>query len=388
MSIAIKQADIDKLVDVLAGLAATSFTSPQDFFRDLVNRANLRQQLVFSLAGVWTGNPNNDARRLINWALVRDINPNDKRFTTLGSILQPLLSEAGFDDAKLIVSIIIIYKLYRDRKLLENLQITYQVPTSATNSTPTISDFGPEINWQELDETELQSWFKPEPDFLDVGFLMQAIQHATSVCRIEIPNQRILGTGFLIAPNLVLTNYHVLNPGTTDTQINPSDIILRFGCFTSVTGNETEGQTFKLVGDGAILQSSPTNKLDYVLLQVEERIRQTADITPAVCNFGSLTKSLPETLPQKGMGLNILQHPEGASMKIAISSNAIVNIFPDTGLMQYVTKTSPGSSGSPCFNEDWKVVALHHAQRATHFGSIREGILLSSIYQEIKQYLE
>ncbi len=379
MSITIKQADIDKLVDVLAGLAATSFTSPQDFFRDLVSRANLRQQLVFSLAGVWTGNPIYDARRLINWALVRDINPNDKRFTTLGSILQPLLSEAGFDDAKVIVSLIVIYKLYRDRKLLENLQINYQVPTSVVDITSTISDFGPEIDWQEPDETELQSLFKTEPNFLDVGFLMQAIQHATSVCRIEIPNQKILGTGFLIASNLVLTNYHVLHSKTANIQINPNDIILRFGCFTSATGNETEGQVFKLVREQPILQSSSTNKLDYVLLQVEESIIQTADITPANCDF--------ENLPSKGIALNILQHPEGSSMKIAMSSNAIANISPDTGLMQYVTRTSPGSSGSPCFNENWKVIALHHAQKATHFGSIREGILLSSIYQEIQQHL-
>ncbi|KST65527.1 trypsin-like peptidase domain-containing protein [Mastigocoleus testarum] len=379
MSITIKQADIDKLVNVLAGLAATSFTSPQDFFRDLVSRANLRQQLVYSLAGVWTGNPIHDARRLINWALVRDINPNDQRFTTLGSILQPLLSEAGFNDAKLIVSLIIIYKLYRDIKLLENLRITYQVPLSATDITSTISDFGPEIDWQEPDETELQSWFKPEPNFLDVGFLMQTIQHATSVCRIEISNQKILGTGFLIASNLVLTNYHVLHSATADIQINPSDIILRFGCFTSATGNESEGQVFKLVSDRPILESSPTNKLDYVLLQVEESITQIADITPANCDF--------ENLPAKGTALNILQHPEGSSMKIAMSSNAIANISPNTGLMQYITRTSPGSSGSPCFNEDWKVVALHHAQKATHFGSIREGILLSSIYQEIQQHL-
>lgn len=379
MSITIKQADIDKLVDVLAGLAATSFTSPQDFFRDLVSRANLRQQLVYSLAGVWTGNPIHDARRLINWALVRDINPNDKRFTTLGSILQPLLSEAGFDDAKVIVSLIFIYKLYRDRKLLENLQITYQVPTSVVDITSTISDFGPEIDWQEPDETELQSLFKTEPNFLDVGFLMQAIQHATSVCRIEIPNQKILGTGFLIALNLVLTNYHVLHSKTANIQINPNDIILRFGCFTSATGNETEGQVFKLVREQPILQSSSTNKLDYVLLQVEESIIQAAYITPADCDF--------ENLPSKGIALNILQHPEGSSMKIAMSSNAIANISPDTGLMQYVTRTSPGSSGSPCFNENWKVIALHHAQKATHFGSIREGILLSSIYQEIQQHL-
>ena len=380
MSITIPQSDINKLVDVIAPLADNFHPNSQAFFRYLISQANLPPKWVYSISNVWTGNTNYDTQRLIQWALSKDVNPNDQSFTTLGSILNPLLKEIGFNDAKVIVSLIIIYQLYKDKKLLEKLRITYQVPISTNSITPTISDFGPEINWEELDQTELQGLFRPEPDFLDVGFLMQAIQHATSVCRIEIPNQGILGTGFLIASNLVLTNYHVFNSEVTETQINPSDITLRFGCFTSTTGNETQGQTFKLVSNRPILQSSPTNKLDYVLLQVEESIKQATDITPANCEF--------ENLPGKGMALNILQHPEGASMKIAISSNAIANIFPDTGLMQYVTKTSPGSSGSPCFNENWKVVALHHAQRATHFGSIREGILLSSIYQEIRQHLE
>ncbi|MCJ8280161.1 MAG: serine protease [Rivularia sp. ALOHA_DT_140] len=380
MSINIQQKDINQLVDVLARLAASSPTGPQRFFRDLVNRANLPQDWVFDLAGVWTGNANIDALELVNWALARDVNPKDKRFTTLGSILQVFLTKLGFNDAILIVSLIIIYQLCTDKKELEKLIISYQVPISAINSTTTTSEFGPNINWSDPDETELESWFKPEPNFLDVGFLMQAIQHATSVCRVEISNQTILGTGFLIAPDLVLTNYHVVYSENPDTQINPSDIVLRFGCFTSTTGDEEKGQTFKLVSDKPILESSPINKLDYALLQVEDSIRQAQDISEAECDF--------ENLPQQKMGLNILQHPQGTSMKIAISSNAIANIFPDSGLMQYVTKTSSGSSGSPCFNEDWKVVALHHAQKATYFGSIREGILLSSIYQEIKQHLK
>ncbi|MEO0843310.1 MAG: hypothetical protein AAF063_31055, partial [Cyanobacteria bacterium J06643_5] len=188
MYIKIPQNYIDQLVDALAILAATSFVSPQEFFRDLVNRANLPQQWVNGLAGVWTGNPNYDARKLINWALARNGNPNDKRFTTLGSILNPLLQEVGFNDRKLIVSLIIIYQLCTDKKELEKLRISYQVPTLAINTTTTTPDFGPNINWSEPDETELESWFRPEPDFLDVGFLIQAIQHATSVCRIEISN--------------------------------------------------------------------------------------------------------------------------------------------------------------------------------------------------------
>jgi hypothetical protein len=37
----------------------------------------------------------------------------------------------------------------------------------------------------------------------------------------------------------------------------------------------------------------------------------------------------------------------------------------------------------PCFDENWYLVALHHAQKAKTFGSIREGILFANIYQDI-----
>jgi V8-like Glu-specific endopeptidase len=30
-------------------------------------------------------------------------------------------------------------------------------------------------------------------------------------------------------------------------------------------------------------------------------------------------------------------------------------------VLQYVTSTNPGSSGSPVFNDEWQVVGLHHA---------------------------
>jgi len=73
-------------------------------------------------------------------------------------------------------------------------------------------------------------------------------------------------------------------------------------------------------------------------------------------------------------------------MKLSISCDGITGVYADRGLVQYVNKTSGGSSGSPCFNENWHLVALHHAQRAKSFGSIREGILFSSIYPEIKPY--
>ena len=57
--------------------------------------------------------------------------------------------------------------------------------------------------------------------------------------------------------------------------------------------------------------------------------------------------------------------------------------------MHYSADTEPGSSGSPVFNDQWEVVALHHASvRApehTEFGGVlNEGIRVSAILGVVK----
>lgn len=163
-------------------------------------------------------------------------------------------------------------------------------------------------------------------------------------------------------------------------QTNALNAVLHFGYFTSDSGNETQGAVFKLDRQNPILHFSHTYKLDYVLLQVEDSILQAKEIQPAPWNA--------HNLPVEGMGMSLLQHPEGQTMKLSISRDGVTGVYQERGLVQYVNKTALGSSGAPCFDEDWKLVALHHAQRAKTFGTIREGILFSSIYQEIKSYLK
>jgi V8-like Glu-specific endopeptidase len=57
--------------------------------------------------------------------------------------------------------------------------------------------------------------------------------------------------------------------------------------------------------------------------------------------------------------VTIIQHPSGGPKQIALNENRVTNIY--RHYLQYTTDTLPGSSGSPVFNDDWKVVALHHA---------------------------
>jgi endonuclease G, mitochondrial len=373
--------DVTLLVNMMADLGF-AYGNHVELFRNWLHQAKLPKNWIMDF-GEWSPSTSIAARKLITWAESKGSNLNNNDFSTLGSILQVLIfGEIGLDKASIIAAVMVRYKLINNQRLLNELIIKYQVPLALKESTSP-QNYGPEIDWQEpTEELQLQSWFNAEPDFLDVGFLMRGIQQAVSVCRIETLAGKALGTGVLIDRDLLLTNYHVLqgeNFSSESINANAQNIRLRFGYFTAATGTTTDGQIFRLDSHQAVVQYSPTEKLDYVLLRVEAKISNASQIKKAECDF--------ESYPSQGMGLTILQHPEGESMKLAVSRDGITSVLQERGFVQYAAKTAGGSSGSPCFNEDWKVVALHHAERSKSFGSIREGILLSSIYQEIKSHL-
>ncbi len=57
--------------------------------------------------------------------------------------------------------------------------------------------------------------------------------------------------------------------------------------------------------------------------------------------------------------VNIIQHPRGRPKEVALQDNQVVKV--DNVVVQYSCDTEPGSSGSPVFNNQWQLVALHHA---------------------------
>jgi len=69
-----------------------------------------------------------------------------------------------------------------------------------------------------------------------------------------------------------------------------------------------------------------------------------------------------------GEPVNIIQHPLGQPKQVVIRDNRLLDLPKPTGLdpkldryAQYEADTERGSSGSPVFNDQWEVVALHHS---------------------------
>jgi V8-like Glu-specific endopeptidase len=369
----------DGLVEILANRASLAlFGTEQDFFQNLVASSNLPTEYVRGISGGFRGNADYDARRLVDFALGFKVNLNDPHYTVLGSIIVALLKQRPSpEDARTLVAILLGYKLVLDPAKRQNIAVQYMVPLPPDAEVAVT--YGPPIAWRgPTQDFELQSFFRPEPKWLDVGFLRRAMQRAASVCRVELGPKS--GTGFLVSPTLVLTNFHVLREfPQEDLQLNASQAVLRFGAF-SASGSDSEetGRIFKLAANNNIVAQSPVAELDFLLLRVEDPIRTIDSIQPA---------PLEEANPLSNSPLNILHHPKGGAMKLSLSSNGVTGVYEREGLIQYVTAAAGGSSGSPCFNDNWNVVALHHAQQARSFGSIREGILVGSIYKRIKQYL-
>lgn len=243
---------------------------------------------------------------------------------------------------------------------------------------------GPAFDWRgPTDERELEGLLRLKRDVAsyDMTFIQRASQPASAVCRMELPNQEPIGTGFLVAKNLLLTNYHVIAPDEdSDPNAFLDQIILRFAYVTTNTGEGAEGKTFKLAPSPLIKFKTVEQGLDYALLRIEDDILSETNLQPISLNS--------ERLPDRDMNIHILQHPDGQTLRVTFSNNGITGVYERDGMIQYVSDTSVGSSGSPCFNDNWELVAVHHAQVPAPFGVKCEGILFKSIFSEISSILQ
>jgi hypothetical protein len=102
----------------------------------------------------------------------------------------------------------------------------------------------------------------------------------------------------------------------------------------------------------------------------------------------------------RGNRVNIIQHPRGQPQKVVVTLNYVVKDMSETRV-HYLADTDHGSSGSPVFNKNWEVVALHHSgspvpplQMSERMAlqmrgktQVNEGIPIRAIMPEIERWL-
>ena len=129
-----------------------------------------------------------------------------------------------------------------------------------------------------------------------------------AVCRIEAqppPDFSGYGTGFLVADDVVMTNYHVIAPFIAGAS---SQVVLRFDYETDRDGVATSpGRACKLAATWLLIHS-PVEELDFALVRLAEPAAR--DAVPAG-QRGTLRPT--RKLPGAGGPLIILQHPRGAA---------------------------------------------------------------------------
>lgn len=169
-----------------------------------------------------------------------------------------------------------------------------------------------------------------------IRFLRVALDKADAVVHITADGY---GTGFLIAPDLLMTNHHVLQTADVARQ---STYTLHYELDLDNQLKETTVITAKTNG---FFYTNAT--LDYTIVQLE---RAVIHVQPL---------HLQPLLVRLDERVTIIQHPGGHVKKISMQNNFVV--YADGEVVQYTTSTLPGSSGAPVFNDDFQVVAIHRA---------------------------
>jgi V8-like Glu-specific endopeptidase len=266
--------------------------------------------------------------------------------------------------------------------------------------------FGIVIKTPPLKELVFERNINEQIPMYDLGLLVQRLYElAGQICRIEDAGKNHLGTGFLVKSDVIMTNYHVWKLAQEDRE--------NFICYFD-HGITSKPATYYLAKRGYKIDISKPNpkegqlesqdvipafdELDYALLRLdkaagEQLISHPHQSQPVERGW---IKPYPYKYDfQPHTPLFILHYPapeslSGTTLKISLETNAIIDWKDGNGTrIRYKTNTRNGSSGSPCFNANWDLVALHHGgdpnYKKSHRPEYNQGIPFFAILNLLKE---
>jgi hypothetical protein len=214
-----------------------------------------------------------------------------------------------------------------------------------------------------------------QPDNLQ--WFHTALDRCRGVARIETSNGHAIGTGFLLDGRALHPDFRPL-------------VLLTAGYVIGDSGEiplDEARVTFRSLGDKIPLRlvrtlwsSPPPNQFDATVVELAG---YPVDAVPL-----PVAPRRPRLVPTAET--YIVGHPRGSDqVQLSIRDNRLLDA--DDRRLHYRTPTAPGSGGSPVFDSNWEVIALHHAggsrmprlngQPGTY--AANEGIWLDRIVTEL-----
>jgi len=189
-------------------------------------------------------------------------------------------------------------------------------------------------------------------DLVDVNYLLRAATAARSVCRIVLRSRAGreigYGTGFKVAPHVVMTNEHVF-----DHAERAALALLEFDYELDIDGRPRATTRFELDPSALFLND---RGLDFAICAIKP---QPVFGSQSLASFGFLRIVEEIGKINKGEFVTLIQHPSGQPKQVALRENQLLSI--EETVLWYQSDTAPGSSGAPVFNDSWQIVGLHHS---------------------------
>ncbi|WP_265592684.1 SAV_2336 N-terminal domain-related protein [Verrucomicrobium sp. BvORR034] len=247
----------------------------------------------------------------------------------------------------------------------------------------------------------LQGIVKESSRFSTVSeFLDTFKQFSRAVCQVTISGKGG-GTGFLIAPDLVITSFHVIHHALV-REMPPTEVQCIFGHIQdSDTGQIHPGETIGLHPFWNIVYSDVDSndlarpalepaieKLDYVVLRLERKVASAplhwvdAD-TIGFFDLDSATNIDP------GDHLIILHHSQANTnrpqMPLQMSHGVTLPSPWPTKRIRHNVPTLGGASGAPCLDRDLRLVGLHQSvYRESGTLIYKQAIPIRAIMEDLK----
>ncbi|BAY12563.1 trypsin-like serine peptidase [Calothrix sp. NIES-2098] len=238
----------------------------------------------------------------------------------------------------------------------------------------------------EEDIKEIFSLAEKEPDCIQQLFDGIDINHPSDALKDPERFKKLLpvpiATGFLVGSSYLLTNHHVLPDKEVCAQV-----IAQFGYDQDGLGRKIPPVEYKLDPNSVTGFFETNEELDYTLVKLQDRPKDpnlsilgragdrfgwipldenSTNIAPPIDDekLRKLQKiGVQQNISQEklieGEPVNIIQHPKGKRKQVILSSNKVTNIYKK--FIRYEADADFSSSGSPVFNQQWQLVALHNS---------------------------